>query len=240
MISRFFGPTKGMAVAAVAVLVLASSAAQAEGPGYSYIGASYEWTDVKYGVNPNADRRFNNGTLQGENIDFSLAITSFAHVFGQAFGYLNGTCEGCSTNTGGGSFDADMEGYKIGIGGNQSLDLIGLSENVDFVIRASFIDVEVSNLSIPGNEVSGDGWSAEAQIRGQISDRADVHIGFEYHDLDNVKNRDVTIGLNYKVVDGLSVMARGIIFDSESGFELGLRWQFGDLLFGGRDSIVDF
>lgn len=239
MISRVFGPTTGMTVVALAVSSLFTSVADADGPEYTYIGISYEWTDVKYGVNPKVDDRFNNGDLEGENIEFSLGLLSWLHVQGQAFGYANGTCNNCNTNLDGSTFDADMEGFKVGAGVNLGLDLIGLSENADLVIRGNFIDAELSGLNINSpSTLSEDGWSAEAEIRGQISDRADVQIGFEYHDVGPVKNRDVTIGLNYRVLEGFSVLVRGIIFDSETGFELGVRWQFGDLLFGGRDSMV--
>lgn len=238
MISRLFGLATGMIGTAVAVAVLTPSYARADGPSYTYIGVSYEWTDVKYGVNPKIDDRYNNGTLEGENIDFSVGILNWLHLTGQAFGYMDGTCKGCNIDPAENTFDADMEGFKVGIGLNLGFDLIGLSENVDLVIRGNFIDTELSNLNITSpTSVTDDGFSVEGIVRGQISDQADVHIGYEYHNMSNIRNRDVTIGMNYRVFDGLSVMARGIIFDSETGFELGLRWQFGDVLFGG-DSLV--
>jgi hypothetical protein len=105
-------------------------------------------------------------------------------------------------------------------------------------VRGNFIDTELSNLNIASATISDDGWSGEIMFRGSVSDRADVQIGYEYQDVGNVKNRDVTVGLNYKVFDGLSILARGLMFDSETGLELGLRWQFGDLMMG-RDSIFE-
>jgi len=239
MISRLFGPTTGITLVALMVSILVSTAACAGGPEYTYIGVSYEWTDVKYGINPKDDDRFNNGTLEGENIDISLGILSWLHIHGQAFGYLDGTCNNCNSELNGSTSDADMEGYKVGLGVNVGLDKIGLSENVDVVVRGNYIDTKLSNLNINSpSSISETGWSAEGMIRGQISDRADVHVGYEYHDVGNIKNRDVTIGLNYRVYEGISILARGIIFNNETGFELGARWQFGNLLFGDRDSIV--
>lgn len=238
MILRLFGPTLGTAIATMAVTALFSSAAQAAGPEYTYIGISYEWTEVKYGLNPAIDNRFNNGTIEGENIDISLGILSWLHVQGQAFGYLDGICKNCSTDLNTGQvFDSDMQGYKVGVGVNLGWDLIGLSEKMDLVLRGNYIDTEIKNLSTGSpSSVDDNGWSIEAQIRGQISEKADAFVGYEYHELSDVDNRDLTIGLNYRVFNGLSVMTRAIIFDTETGFELGLRWQFGDLLLG-RDSL---
>ncbi len=238
MISRLFGPATGMTVLALVITILSTSAAWADGPEYTYIGVSYEWTDIKYGVSPKVDDRFNNSTLQGENIDLSLGILSWLHVKGQAFGYLNGTCDKCNTKPDGSTGEADMEGYKIGMGANLGLDRIGLSEMVDFVLRGNFIHTKLSSLGSSPSSISDDGWSVEGIIRGQISDRADIQVGYEYEDIGSINNDDVTIGLNYRVYKELSVLGRGIIFDNETGFELGLRWQFGQRVFDGRDSIV--
>jgi len=238
MISRLFGPTTSIVITALVVANLITSVAQAQGPEYTYIGISYEWTDIKYGVSPKGDARYNNGTLEGENIDLSIGILSWLHVQGQMFGYLNGTCKGCNTDNSGGQFDADMEAFKIGIGVNLGMDLIGGSDKVDLVLRGNYIDTTISNLNNASpSSVSDDGWSAEAQIRGQVSERADVFIGYEYQRLSDIKNRDMTIGVNYRFYKGLSVLGRAIVFDNETGFELGIRWQFGNQLFGG-DSIV--
>ena len=238
MILRLFGPTLVTAIATMAVTALFASAAHAAGPEYTYIGISYEWTEVKYGVNPAIDDRFNNGTIEGENIDISLGILSWLHVQGQAFGYLDGICKNCSTDVvAGETFDSDMQGYKVGVGVNLGWDLIGLSEKIDLVLRGNYIDTEIKDLGTGSpSSVDDNGWSVEAQIRGQISENADAFVGYEYHELSDVDNRDLTLGLNYRVFYGLSVMTRAIIFDTETGFELGLRWQFGDLAFG-RDSI---
>ena len=239
MISRLFGPTAGISIVIMAAAGLVTPVAFATGPEYTYVGISYEWTDVKYGVNPKVEDSFNNGTLEGENIDFSLGVLSWLHVQGQAFGYLSGTCNGCNTNPSGRQSDADMKGYKIGIGANLGLDLIGLSENVDLVLRGNYIDTELSNLSVGSpSTISDNGWSTEVMIRGQISERAEVHVGYEYHRLSDVSNRDMTIGMNYRVFDKLALLGRAIVLDSETGFELGLRWYFGDRVFSGRDSIV--
>lgn len=230
MISRLFGPATSTIAALTAFLSLTASVALADGPEYTYIGISYEWTDVKYGSSPAEDPDFNEGSLEGENIEASIGFLDMFHVRGQAFGYLDGTCKNCNTNPDGSQFDADVEGFKVGAGVNLGLDMIGLSEDVDFVLRGNYVDIDYSNLNFNSpSSVSDDGWSVETMIAGRISERADVFVGWEYTDLSNAGNRDITLGLNYIVWEGLSLVARGIIFDSESGFELGVRWGFGDL-----------
>jgi hypothetical protein len=238
MISRLFGPTTGIAILAMLVSSLVTSTAYADGPEYTYIGISYQWTDVKYATNPNVDERYNNGTLEGENIDFSLGILPWLHVAGQAFGYLDGTCKNCNTNVDGSFYDADIKAYKAGIGVNLGLDMIGLNADTDFIIRANYINTKMKTLNVTSpTSIDDNGYSIEGMINSQISDRADVFVGYEYYDMDKTSNSDVTIGLNYRVWKGLSVFSRGIIFDSESGFELGARGFFGGLIFNDRDSI---
>jgi len=239
MTSRFLGAGQGMALTVLAVSVLASAAARAEGPGpaYTYIGGSYEWTDVKYGVNPSADERYNNGTIEGYNVDASLGVLSWLHLLGQ---YFDGDCTGCGTNIDGSTYDQGFKGFKLGAGVNIGFDTIGWNDRTDLVLRAFYVDVEQSDLN-PGSNpptLSGDGWAGEGSIRSQISPRADFEVGYAYQDVGSVKNADVFIGLNYRVGWGFALLARGIIFDDDTGFELGARWYFGDLVFGGRDSIV--
>jgi len=230
MISRLFGPTTGIAVLAMLVSSLVTSIAYADGPEYSYIGISYEWTDVKNGMNVKVDDRYNQGDLTGENFELSIGILDWLHATGEAFGYMDGTCSNCNTNADGSTSDADIESIKAGLGINLGLDMIGLSENADFVLRGNYIYAEVSNLNAtsPSN-VSDDGWSIETMIWGRISDRADVFVGYEYERMSHVRNRSATIGLNYIMFGSVSAFTRGIIFDSETGFELGVRWQFGQL-----------
>lgn len=245
MMSRYFGAGQGLAIAVLTASVMVSTAARAEGegPSYTYLGASYEWTDVKYGLNPNVDERFNNGTIQGLNIEGSLGLLPWLHVAGE---YFDGDCDNCATDINLNPIDQDLSGFKVGLGLNLSFDLIGLNNRTDLVLRGNFINIDELGPTTPGSTqtaLSGDGWSAEAMIRSQISPRAEFRVGYEFQQYDytgvsNVKNADVTIGLTYRVGWGVALTASGIIFDDDSGFDLGVRWHFGDLVFNGRDSIV--
>lgn len=238
MTSRFFGARRGFAVAILAASTLASISVRAEGPGpdYSYLGVSYEWTDVKYGVNPSSDSRFNNGTMEGYNVDASLGLLPWFHILGQ---YFDGDCTPCGTDSNGNEFDQDFKGYKAGAGAAIGFDTIGWNDRTDLVLRAYYVDVEHSNLN-PGSPptLTGDGYELQGSIRSQISPRAEFEVGYAYQDVGTVKNSDVLIGLNYRLGWGFALLARGIVFDDDTGFELGVRWYFGDIIFGGRDSVV--
>jgi hypothetical protein len=211
----------------LAAFTLLPANAWADGPRYSFVGVSYAWTDSKFGVDPTGDENFNNGDFEGVNLDLSLGIVSFLHIAGQ---YFDGDCNGCGTGSSGNNIDLDYSGYKLGLGLNPSLDLIGLDESADFVIRANFVDVEL-------DAIDDDGWSVEAHLVKRISERGEVNIGYEYQDVGDVKNRDVVLVLSYELFGGLAFTARGIVFDDDTGFDLGVRWYFGEAL-GGRDSLV--
>ena len=234
MTSRFLGAGQGLAVVAVAASVLASGPVSAEGsgpgPGYSYIGASYEWTDVKYGVKPSVDERYNNGSVEGVNLEASLGIISWgrklgAHVLGQ---YFDGTCEPCGTGNTDVPFDQDFKGYKVGLGGNIGFDLIGLNDRTDLVLRAYYLDMEQSKLnsdSTGSDPLTGDGYELQALIRSQISPKTEFEVGYSYQALTtsncglaecDSSNRDLTIGLNYRIAFGVTLLGRGIIFDDEN------------------------
>jgi len=238
MTSRILEARQCLAIAVSAASILASAAVRAEGPGpdYTYLGASYEWTDVKYGVNPSVDDRYNNGSLEGYNVEASLGVLSWMHILGE---YFDGDCIPCGTDSNGAVYDQDFTGYQLGLGINLGFDTIGWNDRTDFVLRGYYVDVEQSNLnpdSAPS--VSGDGWAIAGLIRSQLTPRTEFEVGYAYQDVDTVKNADVTVGLNYRVGWGFALLAKGIIFDNDTGFELGVRWYFGDMLFGGRDSIV--
>jgi len=238
MISRYLGARKGFALAVLTASVLSPIPASAEGPGYTYIGASYEWTDSKYGVNPNSDPRYNNGTIEGANIDASIGILSWLHLTGQ---YFTGDCKGCGigvSNNQPVTFDTDFTGYEVGLGVNLGLDRIGLNDRTDFVLRVNVLNAELDGAQNSGLvKIDDNGWSAEGQIRSQISDKAEVMVGYSYQDLGSVVNRDAMVGLAYRVWGGLALTADANVFDNDTGFSLGIRWYFGDALFG-RDSIV--
>jgi hypothetical protein len=245
MISRYFGAKQGLVIAVLSASVMVSTAAWAAergpGPSYTYFGVAYEWTDVKYGLNPSVDERFNNGKFEGANIDLSLGILPWMFVAVEVF---DGDCHNCATDINTNPVDQDFSSYKAGLGVNIGFDKFGLNDRTDLVLRGNYIDVDKLEFTTPGStqpSLDGSGWSAEAQIRSQISPRTEFQVGYEYEQFQysgapDIKNSDVTIGLNYRLGWGVALLAKGIIFDNDSGFQLGVRWYFSDLY--GRDSFI--
>ncbi len=215
------------------VLLLQSPQGVADAPRYSYAGASFEWTDVKYGVGTK-NEVLNNGNIEGPNIEGSLALTDYLHLAGQ---YFDGDCQNCLGFTdSSGQFvqrDLDFSGFKVGVGLNPSLPFLG-DGNTDLMLRLNYVDTELES-SVA--KVSSEGWSGEAMLRAQLSERAEIVTGVEYFDLDDTTT-NIVLGLGYELAGGLTLTARGILFNNETGLDLGLRWYFGERLFGGRDSVI--
>lgn len=241
MASRLLGTSAAQAVLALVGLALGSAAIAADEPAvktprYSYIAFNYESTETKEGVDPSDDINFNNGDFTLFTVQGSLGITDWFHLHGE---YFDGDCNSCESVT----FETDpgpppitatnisnrdFDGYKIGGGINYALGRIGL-EQTDIILRLHYLDVSLDN-------VDEDGYSFDTLLRSQISDRAEVWAGTEYQDLDDIENIDIVIGVGYELWNGLTLTGSGIIFNNESGFDIGLRWYFGERLLG-RDSL---
>lgn len=221
---------------------LAPSAASAAddwsgGPRYSYFDVGYQWVDSNYGVKQEG------GQHEGYKLNGSVGLAEFGrvgiHLFGEFFdGDFTGvrtTCdggEGGSTNFTG---DRDSQSLAGGLGASYAL-----TESTDVVVRAAYIDI--TEFETPNNLcqlVSGDdnGFSGEVMVRSELSENVEIEAGFRYSDLDesDVSDNEVLLGLGYHVTDYLTVRARGIVFDDDTGIELGVRLYFGNLL--GRDAI---
>lgn len=242
MALRLLGTSAAQAVLALVGLALGTAAIAADKPAvatprYSYIAFNFESTETKEGVDPSDDIDFNNGDFSLFTAQGSLGITDWFHLHGE---YFDGNCNRCEVNTFEtdpgpppvtvtSTSDRDFHGYKIGGGINYALGFIGLDE-ADIILRVHYLDV-----SLDGTD-DEDGYSFDTLLRAQVSDRAEVWVGTEYQDLDVIKNMDVVIGLGYDLWKGLTLTGSGIIFNNESGFDIGLRWYFGDQLMG-RDSL---
>ena len=211
-------------------LGLPTALSAAETPRYTNFGITYEETDIKLGVDPSDDDRFNNGDFYLWNIQAGLAITDWIHVAGE---YFTGDCNPITGNPND-TTDLDYEGYTIGAGVNPTLDFMGW-DNVQLMLRVSYADVELDQ-PISGSragDLDADGYTFDSHLRVQVNEAADIWLGTEYQDLDDVENMDVVIGMNYEVWNGVALTASGNIFNNASGFDIGVRWFFGDQLFDG-------
>jgi hypothetical protein len=215
------------------------------GPRHSYFDAGYTWTDVNYAVKQEGGRH------KGFKLAGAVGIADFGrvslHLFGEFFdGDFDGVTTTCDGGEGGGSTTQsakrDSQSIAGGIGAG-----IGLTETTDLVVRAAYVDIsEFETPDATCNLVSGDatGYFAEALIRSELSRKVEVEAGVRYADLDgddvsstdsSISNTDLVLGVGYHVTDYLTVRARGVIFDDDTGLEIGARLYFGS--FTGRDSI---
>lgn len=214
---------------ALGLLVAAPVGAQDEedaGPEYTFVDLGYEWVDVKYAVRAPGARH------SGVKIGGSLGITDWLHVYGE---YFDGDFDDYTLASGDGFSDIDSTAFHVGVG-----LAYPLTSTWDAVLRVAYVDSELEGAVIPaaGGPVAGlavddDGYQVEGLVRGIISDRAEVNFGYAYTEFDSsdISNADVTVALFYSLTDLIQVKARGVIFDNDTGLELGVRVRLGDSVF---------
>lgn len=209
---------------------LATTATAQESPRYTWLGASYQWTDVNYAV------KLDGAQHEGFKVDASVGLIDFGrfgvHVFGEYFdGDFSGTCF-VTTESGApcppeGQGDLDSKSYVAGAGLSFSL-----TDTTDLVGKLAYLNSELE-------DIDDDGWTGELLIRSAISDKVEVEGGYRYSDIggdSNISNNDILLGLGYHVNEWLTLRARGIVFDDDTGFEIGARVYFGSFL--GRDNVI--
>ncbi len=226
--------TGGWLAATISPAIAADSS---DGPRYTYFDAGYQWVDSNYGIKQEG------GQHEGFKIAGSVGLLDTSkvglHLFGELF---DGNFSGVRTSCDGGesgptSFSGDRKSQSIagGLGVN-----VALSEKTDVVLRGAYVDI--SEFETPNNLcqlISGDdhGYFGEVMFRSEMSDKVEIEAGFRYSELSdsNVSKNDVTLGIGYHLTDYLTIRARGVVFDDDSGLEIGGRLYFGSFL--GRDSI---
>lgn len=206
------------------------------GPRYSYFDAGYQWVDSLYAVKQEG------GQHEGVKLSGSVGLAEFdrysVHLFGEFFdGDFSGVRTTCDSGQGASSFTGDRDSQALagGLGG-----AFALAESTDIVVRAAYVDI--TEFETPNNLcqlVSGDdtGYFGEVMVRSELSENVEIEAGFRYSDLDdsNVSDNEVLLGLGYHLTDYLTFRARGIVFDDDTGIELGFRMYFGHFL--GRDTL---
>ncbi len=209
-----FARLSGLCLCPLIAAAPLSTAVAAESPRYTWLGAGYQWTDVNYAIKQEG------GEHDGIRLDGSLGLMEIGpfglHLVAD---YFDGDFTGIEGP------DQDSSSWSLGLGGSYRL-----RENMDVVLRARYVETELDN-------VDDDGYSIEAFVLSQISDNLDFEAGFRYSDLDDsdISNNDVFLGLGYALNDWLSFRARGVIFDDDTGFEIGFRAHFAGFL--GKDHL---
>lgn len=226
---------------ASALALMAGPALAAEdwtgGPRYSSFDAGYQWTDSLYGV------KVEGGQHEGVKLAGSVGIAEFGrvglHLFGEFFdGDFTGVSTTCDGGEGGStvfSGDRGSQALAGGLGASYAL-----SEATDVVVRAAYVDI--SEFETPNSQcqlVSGDdtGYFGEVMFRSEFSEKVELEAGFRYSSLDDsdASDSEVILGIGYNLTDYLALRARGVVFDDDTGIELGARLYFGNFL--GRDTI---
>ena len=199
--------------------------ASAEGPQYTYFDAGYQWIETNNAV------RLDGGQHEGVKFNASLGLAEFGpvglHLFANYFdGDFSGASDGCGNR--------DSKSYTAGLGAHYKL-----LENTHLTANVGYVDVDfdVANDSCAKTSVSDDGYEVEGLIRTMISRQVEVQAGYRYTELkdSDIDNRDAIIGLGYQVNDQLALRVLGIVFDDDTGIELGVRYNFASLL--GRDYL---
>jgi len=238
------GPMMAPAITAaiLAGVLLAPAPASAAddwsgGPRYSYFDLGYKWVDSNYGV------KVEGGQHDGIVANGSIGLAEFdrfaVHLFGEFFdGNFSGVRTSCDGGEGGAtSFNGDRDSQSIagGLGASYAI-----AETTDVVVRLAYVDI--TEFETPNNLcqlVSGDdtGYFGEVMFRSELSENVEIEAGFRYSSLDDsdVSDNEVLLGLGYHVTDYLTLRARGIVFDDDTGIELGARLYFGNFL--GRDTL---
>ncbi len=215
---HLFRPITGRMAAALLLCGAASAAAAQDTPAprSTSLGAGYEWTDVKYAVKSAED------SIDGYKIEAGLGVLDWLHLYGE---YFDGDY----------AFNnSDLTGFHAGFGFN-----FAFAGSWDVVARVAYVDTEIDGVSPSGSNfvLDDDGYAFEGLVRGMVSDRTEINVGYLYTDLDESgnSNSDVTIGINFDVTDWATVKARGIVFGNDTGVEFGVRFYVGDELFGSSD-----
>lgn len=207
--------TKGLGVMFAALLLPSLGSAQAaQGPRYTYLGVSYEWTDAKCAVKPEDER------IEGYNIAGSVGVFDFLHILGE---YSDGDTDYTDPVTSA-SKERDFECWRLGLGANY-----GLNDTVDLVGRVYWVDAEIDGRQTTAT-LDDDGYEVEGLVRIMASEKTEVHVGYSYTELSDIDDRQIRVGLVYSVTPMVALRFGGVVFDDDSGVDIGLRAYFGDSL----------
>lgn len=206
------------------------------GPRYTYFDAGYQWVDVNYAVEQDG------GQHEGFKVDGSVNLVELGpvgiHAFGEFFdGDFTGVTTDCDNGEGQTRTSANRDSRSIAVGLGVNYRLL---EKTDIVLNAAYVDY--SEFQIPNSTcqlVSTDdhGYSTEALVRSELSENVEIETGYRYTHLSDsdIGNNDVLLGIGYHATDYLTFRILGIVFDTDTGFELDARVYFDSFL--GRDTI---
>jgi hypothetical protein len=106
----------------------------------------------------------------------------------------------------------------------------GLSDTVDLVARGLYVDAEL-DAATTSDTPDEDGYEAEGLVRVMTSEKTEMHVGYAYTDLGDIEDREVRLGVVYNATPVFALRFGGVVFDDDTGFDLGVRLYFGDGIF---------
>jgi hypothetical protein len=120
------------------------------------------------------------------------------------------------------SFDIDVVDIglaAIGLGGH-----VGLTDNLDFVGRAGYVEVDIE---VPGFSDTQDGWLVSAGLRGRVAERLDLEGSVMQRDLgDGGDDTVLTLGGRYHFTKRVSAALEYQAGDDVTMFYSGVRLSF--------------
>lgn len=188
-------------VLSIAAFGFAGSAI-ADGFSYTHLDAGYVKTDIDsdvVGFDVDGD---------GFMVGGSLAATDNFHVFA-AFTDQD--------------FDFDLNYQTLSVGGGVNWPL---HPNLDVIGRLSYVKADLDGPL--GIDVSDDGFSVGAGLRGRVAERIELEGGVTYVNFDELGSETTpTLGARFLITDAFALGANVAFDDDATTWGLGARFNFG-------------
>lgn len=190
---------KAITVATLAALGLTGTAFAADNLSYSYVEAGYLNSDYD-DLDVDAD---------GFGLQGSWGFTPNLHGFAS---FATQEAD---------DFDADLDQFEVGIGGNWAL-----SDKLDVIATVSYVDVELDG---PGRFNADDnGFALGGALRGRVTDALELRGGIKYTELDEGgDDTALNLGARYYFTPMFALGADVSFSDDVTTWVLGARLDFG-------------
>ena len=215
------------------------SAIAAEGVSYNYLEADYIIQDIDL----YEDDEVFDDVLEdvddgdGFNVEASFAFTNNLFVFG---GYSQTTADFNFINDTGGFVpqETDVKTLQVGLG-----YFTALSDNLDFVARAAYTDVDLEEFSLGAtdddiadddetledayddlNEDNSDGYFIDAGVRAQTAEWLELGGGVRYTDLDSGDDVSVFGNALFEINQNMGINLTASVGDNLSSYGVGFRY----------------
>lgn len=183
----------------VTAVLAFSASAYAQDVNYNYLQGS--WGQVEF------DDAFFDVDGDGFGIAGSFAVNDNWHIFGDY-------------QTAGLDFGVDLSIFEAGFGYNTTV-----SENLDLLVRAGYVNVEADAPGIPSE--SDDGYSFGVDLRSMVSEKLELNGGLGYVDSsDSSGETRFRAGFLYDVGENFSLGADGTWWDDVNVYRLTARFNF--------------